>query len=114
MTIAVVSPVKSEVIEGVCHTTYAPLDMSDRGAVTHFGATYNRALRLTAGTDNKATIHMGERTTDRTYTDADGTVHTHAGGWLEHIIVITRPDGSHYMTVGAIQRTPGADSEFHS
>ena len=37
-----------------------------------------------------------------------------ASGWLEYLIVLRRPDLSHYMTIGMIQREPGAEYEFHS
>jgi len=86
----------------------------------HFVATFNRALRVSSG-DNVAScdVHLGERTKDKHYTDADGTRHTHAGGWLEHIIVVRYKaqragDTQRQLTIGAIQREPGKASEFHS
>jgi len=50
------------------------------------------------------TIHAS----DRRPTDARSDP-----GWLEWIIVYEYRDGGK-LTVGAIQRTPGADYEFHS
>ncbi len=92
--------------------TSQPVVCDDDAA--HFLATFDRAMRFSGG-DNVASceVHMGERTKDRTYTDADGTQHVHKGGWLEHTIVV-RYVGGRSMTVGAIQRSIGVSSEFHS
>lgn len=35
-------------------------------------------------------------------------------GWLEYLIVIQHADGRPYMTIGMIQRSVGAEFEFHS
>ena len=77
----------------------------------HFQATVNRAVALGHGDDVESiTIHLRERTKPRA--TADGVVYDE-GGWLEHLIVIKRT-GGRQMVVGAIQRKPGNDSEFHS
>lgn len=80
----------------------------------HFLATFNRAMRVSEG-DNveSCDVHMGERTADRIYRDADGTEHVHKGGWLEHTIVVHYV-GGRSLVIGAIQRQPGLASEFHS
>lgn len=76
----------------------------------HFQNTVNRAAYLGQG-DNveSCTIHLRERTRPREY---NGAV-IDEGGWLEHLIVI-KYVGGRQMCVGAIQRKPGNDSEFHS
>lgn len=104
-------PVRSQVVDGAMTYVYAPIDLADEGAVKHFVATYNRALRTMGGNDAMtATIHLGERTSDR-YNDQGELLQI--GGWLEHTIVIKEGE-RHYMTIGAIQRSATASSEFHS
>jgi hypothetical protein len=83
-------------------------EVADQDAA-HFLATFNRAMRLSEG-DNveSCDVHMGERTKDRTIGE-----YTTKGGWLEHTIVV-RYTGGRSLTVGAIQREPGVQSEFVS
>ena len=40
--------------------------------------------------------------------------HRQPNGWLEHYIDVINPDGSRVIFIGAIQRTIGGTSEFHS
>lgn len=88
------------------HTTQPEVNADDSA---HFLATFNRAMRLSEG-ENVASceVHMGERTKERTIGD-----YVQPGGWLEHTIVV-RYTGGRTLTVGAIQRTIGVQSEFHS
>jgi hypothetical protein len=76
----------------------------------HFHETVNRAMYFAQG-DNveSCTIHLRERTKPKEY---GGKVYDE-GGWLEHLI-ITKYVGGRQFVVGAIQRCPGAKSEFHS
>lgn len=79
----------------------------------HFMATFNRATILSTGggtTPTEAHIHLGQRTKPKT--DSEGKVYDE-GGWLEHIIVLKYLSGRQ-MVIGAIQRTVGAHSEFHT
>lgn len=79
--------------------------------VNHFQATVNRAVALGHGRDVESIeIHLRERTKPKS--TAEGVVYDE-GGWLEHLIVI-KSVGGRQMVVGAIQRKPGNDSEFHS
>lgn len=96
-------------------TVISPINLADAGAVRHFAATYNRALRHAAGEQVLSVdIFLGERTSPRYTTDAQGNERMYdAGGWLEHIIRVTYATGTG-LTIGAIQRTPESDSEFHS
>jgi hypothetical protein len=86
----------------------------------HFVETFNRALRLSAGSDVVACdLHLGVRTQPVEYRDAEGNVtSSQAGGWLEHIIVVRYKrlsnESPRSLTVGAIQRQPGKKSEFVS
>lgn len=75
----------------------------------HFRNTVNRAVAL--GSDAEIiTIHLRERSKPKT--TSTGQVYDE-GGWLEHLIVI-KYVGGRQLVVGAIQRKPGNDSEFHS
>lgn len=77
----------------------------------HFQATVNRAVALCHGAEvESATIHLHERTKPKRR--GNGEVYDE-GGWLEHLIII-KYVGGRQMCVGAIQRMPGNDSEFHS
>lgn len=76
----------------------------------HFHQTVNRAMYLMRGdTTESCTIHLRERTKPKEY---NGVV-VDEGGWLEHMIIVGRAGGGQFC-VGAIQRCPGAKSEFHS
>ncbi|HGS7906769.1 TPA: hypothetical protein ACMFP1_002887 [Pseudomonas aeruginosa] len=95
--------------EQVTHI-YEPLDLSDKGAIEHFAATYNRALRHAQGEGvHSVDIYLGERTQPRII---DGEIMIQ-GGWLEHTIVVRYTEGKSF-TIGAIQRKPTDASEFHS
>lgn len=79
----------------------------------HFLATFNRALAWTNGGDSEVRnveIYIRDRTKQKVA--AGGQVYDE-GGWLEHAIVVNYPNNRR-MVIGAIQRTVGADSEFHS
>lgn len=79
----------------------------------HFLSTFNRAMIMSTGDGPMPTevhIHLGQRTKPRR--TAEGVVFDE-GGWLEHTIVI-KYEGGRQMVIGAIQRTVGAHSEFHS
>lgn len=83
--------------------------------IEHFVATYNRALRHAEHERTESVeIHLGTRTAPKYRTDGDGQqVCYDLGGWLEHLILIRYKDGGK-LTIGAIQRTAGEKSEFHS
>ena len=59
----------------------------------HFINTINRAAQWETGS-KKVTVHLAKRRAD---------------GWLEYGIIV-----SNTIYIGAIQRQPGAESEFHS
>jgi len=79
----------------------------------HFLATMQRAMTMGTGDGPKVEsveIFLRDRTQPRS--TAGGQVFDE-GGWLEHTIVI-KYEGGRQMVIGAIQRTVGAHSEFHS
>jgi len=82
--------------------------------VQHFIATYNRALHYAMG-DRAAVvkIHCNERTKPRYHDHTGSRVCYDEGGWLEYTVVVEWFGGGRFV-LGAIQRTVGAASEFHS
>ncbi len=82
----------------------------------HFQATVNRALTFVSGNSDVKVrcveIYLRERTEPKTTTE--GKVYDE-GGWLEHAIVVNyEGPANRRLCIGAIQRTVGAQSEFHS
>jgi hypothetical protein len=57
-------------------------------------------------TDHDADIYVSAR--------SDGINSREPAGWLEYLIVLKRPDGERSMTIGMVQRSVGAEFEFHS
>lgn len=91
--------------------SYPPINRAEPSDVAHFVATYNQALRHAAGEAAETVqINIGLRTEPK-YSGA-GVMYDE-GGWLEHLIMVTYKSGSR-LVIGAIQRKPGQDSEFHS
>lgn len=82
--------------------------------VAHFVATFNRALLFADNARAKSvTIYCTDRTQPR-YSDQNGErVFYDHGGWLEHGVIVEWVEGGRFV-MGAIQRTVGAPSEFHS
>lgn len=78
---------------------------------THFINTVNRALFL-GNSDNAVNVSIALNARTLPKTTAEGVVYD-AGGWLEHLIVVSYYSGSKLL-VGAIQRKVGGESEFHS
>lgn len=88
-----IHPSANAVLTGTTHIS------EDESA--HFLATYERATRFTTGLRTKhVDIYLGDRD---------------ANGWLQHGIYVRKEsDGGDDMFIAAIQRTPGAQSEFCS
>lgn len=72
----------------------------------HFIATLDRAMRFTTQEHvARVTIYVHNR----------GGSYKSQPEWLEHAITVAYVDPSRPVyLIGAIQRTPGSDSEFHS
>lgn len=64
----------------------------------HFCKTLDRARRWDHN-NNTVTVHIFERNKE---------------GWLEHAIDVRNAQGGRVICIGAIQRHPQAESEFHS
>lgn len=58
-------------------------------------------------------LAMGGKADVYTNTRSTGTGVTPAG-WLEWVIVVEYRSGGGHLTIGAIQRMPNAEYEFHS
>lgn len=108
-------PVQSQVSAGETVYSFEPINRADTSDVAHFVATYNQALRHASGENIESVdIHLGARTQPRYLKNAQGEDVLHSeGGWLEHSIIVRYKSGR-MMHIGAIQRRPGAQSEFHS
>lgn len=68
----------------------------------HTMATIGRAFQQVNGTEGEAVVYLNNRGTYISQPD-----------WLEHVIRVAYANGGG-ITIGAIQREPGAKSEFHS
>lgn len=64
----------------------------------HFCKTLDRARRWDHN-NNQVTVHIFNRNKE---------------GWLEHAIDVRNSEGNRIICIGAIQRQPKAESEFHS
>jgi hypothetical protein len=82
----------------------------------HFLATVNRALCFTQGSSDAGVRCVEIYVRDRTQPKSNSAGHVYDdGGWLEHAIVVNyEGPGNRRLCIGAIERRPGEQSEFHS